>query len=120
VFIPAYFSYKRLKTSSLQKDENNMPSLHNNTSVASPSPTVLKYMKIVAILGQLPSLFQIIKTLKTQSSGDISVSGLSVALFCAISWLIYGIKIRDQALILSSLLSSFLSTINLLVTIKYH
>ncbi|MBW8308317.1 MAG: hypothetical protein K0M45_01530 [Candidatus Paracaedibacteraceae bacterium] len=100
-----------------------MPHLHNkNTtqSTALSSPTLIKYMKAIAIFGQFPSLFQIIKTLKTQSSGDISIAGLGVALFCALSWLIYALKIRDQALILSSILSSFLSVINLLVTIKYH
>jgi uncharacterized protein with PQ loop repeat len=102
-----------------------MPSLNNNstshtTKAVVPSSVLLKYMKIVAILGQFPSLFQIIKTLQTQSSGDISVSGLGVALFCAISWFIYALKIRDQALILSSLLSSCLTIINLIVTLMYR
>lgn len=80
---------------------------------------MFRYMKIIAILAQFPSLLQILKTLKTQSSGDISVPGLGVALFCSLSWLFYAIRLKDQPLIMSYLLCSLLTVINLIVTIIF-
>lgn len=84
-----------------------------------PSPNISRYMKFIALLGQFPSLFQIIKILQTHSSGDISVPGLIVALFCSLSWLMYGFYLHDKPLILSSILACLLTITNITVTILY-
>lgn len=89
-------------------------------SLPPPSPSVVRFMKIIAVVGQLPSLLQIIKTLGRQSAGDISLPGLSVAFFCAVSWLIYSMKLRDKPLILSNILGCLLNGANLIVTLIFR
>lgn len=85
-----------------------------------PPPYMVFYMKIIAVMGQLPSLLQIIKTINRQSAGDISLAGLAVATFCAVSWLIYSIMVRDKPLILSSILGALLNFANLSITFIYR
>jgi uncharacterized protein with PQ loop repeat len=77
------------------------------------------YMKFIAIVAQLPIVLQILKILTTKSSGDISVPGLILALFCAINWLVYSFKLQDHPLILSSFLTALLLLSNLIVTLLY-
>jgi len=85
-----------------------------------PSPDMIRFMKVIAVIGQLPSLLQIIKTLARQSAGDLSLPGLAVALFCAISWLVYSMMLRDKPLILSNVLGCFLNGANLVVTLIFR
>lgn len=89
-------------------------------TVSPPPPYMIVYMKIIAIVGQLPSLLQILKTIDRQSAGDISLPGLAVATFCALSWLIYSVMIRDKPLILSNILGCLLNMANLAVTLIYR
>lgn len=79
-----------------------------------------KYMRFIAIVGQLPTIFQVIKTIKAGNSSNISVEGLGLALFCTINWLIYGVKLRDYPIILWSTLGAILTIINIIVTIFYQ
>jgi uncharacterized protein with PQ loop repeat len=61
-----------------------------------------------------------VKTLLRQSAGDISVLGLFLALFCAGSWFIYSLMLRDKPLILSNCLGFFLTAVNLAITMHYQ
>lgn len=77
-------------------------------------------MRIIAYIHQLPTVFQIVRTITRGSSGDISLAGLCVAALCSISWLGYGIKLRDKPLILTNILGSILVAANLFVTTLYR
>jgi uncharacterized protein with PQ loop repeat len=79
-----------------------------------------KYMRFIAIVGQLPTIFQVVKTIKAGNSSNISVEGLALALFCTINWLIYGVRLRDYPIILWSTLGVILTIINIIVTIFYQ
>ncbi|WP_032112243.1 SemiSWEET family sugar transporter [Candidatus Paracaedibacter symbiosus] len=85
-----------------------------------PPLSLIRYMQFIAILGQVPNLLQIIRTVKRQSSGDISLFGLGVALFCAVSWFVYSMVLRDKPLILSNILGCLLVSINFAVTYIYR
>lgn len=79
-----------------------------------------KYMRIIAIIGQFPTIFQVVKVIKAGSSSNISVEGLALSLFCSINWLIYGVRLRDHPIMLWSTLGSILTIVNITVTIFYQ
>lgn len=94
----------------------------NNTEILSYISYFIraKYMRVIAIVGQFPTIFQVVKTIKIGSSSNISVEGLALSLFCSINWLIYGIRLRDHPIMLWSMLGSVLTIVNITVTVFYQ
>ncbi|HLC88999.1 MAG TPA: SemiSWEET transporter [Candidatus Nanoarchaeia archaeon] len=84
-------------------------------------------MEIVTIIGLVAAalttwsfLPQVIKTIRTKKTEDISLAMflvLSVGLFI---WLVYGLLIKDLPLIIANLISFILTAIILFFKIKYH
>lgn len=58
-----------------------------------------KYMLVMGIGGQSLFYLQAIKILLTGNAQGVSLTGFTIALFSLISWLIYGILIKDKVLI---------------------
>lgn len=79
-----------------------------------------RFMLFITFFGQMPIVFQIFRTLRRQSAGDISLLGLMVGAMCLLSWLIYSLLIKDKLLILSNILGSILLAIHIIVTVIYH
>jgi len=86
-----------------------------------------RQMEIVTIIGLVAAalttwsfLPQVIKTIRTKKTEDISLAMflvLSVGLFI---WLVYGLLIKDLPLIIANLISFILTAIILFFKIKYH
>jgi len=61
-----------------------------------------RYMLIVGVLGQLLFYTQGIKIFLTKSANDVSIIGFLFGLVSVSSWLIYGVLIKNRALIVSN------------------
>lgn len=61
-----------------------------------------RYMLWIGILGQLLFFTQGTKIFLTQSANDVSLIGFLLGLISVSSWLIYGILIKNRALILAN------------------
>lgn len=62
------------------------------------------YITTVGLIGQAPSYIQAYKIFVTKSAKDLSLLGCSISLFSVLSWLIYGIIIKDTPLIICNIL----------------
>lgn len=58
-----------------------------------------RYMLVIGILGQLLFYTQGIKIFITKSAGDVSIVGFSLGLLSGMSWLFYGILLKNSILI---------------------
>ena len=58
-----------------------------------------KYMLVMGILGQFLFYMQGIKIFINQSARDVSVIGFIIGCIAVSSWLVYGILLKDKALI---------------------
>lgn len=61
-----------------------------------------KYMLIVGVAGQSVFYSQFVTILVHKSAQDVSLIGFSTGLIAVLSWLVYGLLIRDKVLILSN------------------
>ncbi|WP_085784590.1 SemiSWEET family sugar transporter [Candidatus Nucleicultrix amoebiphila] len=66
-----------------------------------------KYMMVVGLIGQLLFYLQAIKIYHTRSAEDLSLTGFLIAFFSLISWLFYGIILRNKVLIFVNITGSF-------------
>jgi MtN3 and saliva related transmembrane protein len=57
-----------------------------------------KYMIFAGLLGQLLFFIQAIKIFKTHSGGDISLPGFLLGMISYISWIFYGIILKNKAI----------------------
>jgi MtN3 and saliva related transmembrane protein len=73
-----------------------------------------------AILTTLSGLPQLIKSLKTKKTHDLSLSMLILATLGIFLWLAYGILKRDFAIIFANSIALFSFSIILFLKIKYH
>ncbi len=77
-----------------------------------------RYMLVVGILGQLLFFTQAMKIFLTESANDVSLAGFLFGLVSVSSWLIYGILIKNRALIFSNIVAvigAFLVIIGILL-----
>ena len=58
------------------------------------------YMVLMGGVGHFLFLFQAWKIFSTGSSEDVSLIGFSIALISLVSWLVYGLLIKDWVLII--------------------
>ena len=84
-------------------------------------------MEIVTVIGLIAAalttwsfLPQVIKTIKTKKTEDISLVMYSILSVGILLWLIYGIWIKDFPIIIANSISFILSAIILFFKIKYH
>lgn len=70
---------------------------------------------ITSFIGLLP---QIIKTMKTKSTQDLSMMMLMNYLICSLAWIIYGININSMMVLSSNIIGSIISFI--LILLKKH
>ena len=84
-------------------------------------------MEIVTVIGLIAAalttwsfLPQVIKTIKTKKTEDISLAMYSILSVGILLWLIYGIWIKDFPIIIANSISFILSAIILFFKIKYH
>jgi MtN3 and saliva related transmembrane protein len=61
-----------------------------------------RYMLVIGVVGQLMFYTQGIKIFATKSANDVSLVGFLFGLLTVSSWLIYGILIKNRALIVSN------------------
>lgn len=67
-------------------------------------PLYLKlYMLFVIFIGNSGLWFQALHLLKTKSSRDISILGMSITLWALVSWSLYGYTRQDKLLMWGSL-----------------
>lgn len=64
-----------------------------------------KYMIIMGCAGQLLYYMQAYKIFADRSAGDVSLGAFVFGLMSVTSWLIYGLLLKDKALILSNVLA---------------
>ena len=83
-------------------------------------------MDLITILGLIAAvsttisfLPQVIRTVKTKSTGDLSLAMYLFFSFGVLMWLIYGIMIRDLPVIIANAATILLSLIILFYKIKY-
>jgi MtN3 and saliva related transmembrane protein len=62
---------------------------------------------------------QVIKTIKTKETKDISIAMYIILIIGILFWIIYGILIRDFPVILANSIAFLLTTIILILKIKY-
>ncbi len=62
-----------------------------------------RYMLVVGVLGQLLFYVQGIKIFYSQSAKDVSILGFSLGLVSVSSWLVYGILIKNEPLIVANI-----------------
>lgn len=78
-----------------------------------------KYMLLAGFVGQLPPYIQGIKILQNQASENVSMLGFLIALLAVTSWLIYGIMLKNKALIFSNVIG-VIGSIFVLILILIH
>lgn len=61
------------------------------------------YMVIMGAVGHFLFLFQAWKIFETGSSADVSLFGFLIAFISILSWLIYGLIIKDTVLIIDNI-----------------
>ena len=83
-------------------------------------------MSSVTLIGLLAGFFttlsflpQVMKTLRTRHTADISLGMFSIFTLGCCLWLLYGIMIRDIAIILPNAVTIALSTIILTCKLRY-
>ncbi|KAA0217996.1 hypothetical protein EDM80_02230 [bacterium] len=92
------------------------PDTASAVSVEHPTPFsrwFSRFMFIPGVGGNFVPLIQAIEILQLRSSGSVSLSGFSFALFCILCWLIYGVLRRDKVLIWANVIG----TVNLVILI---
>jgi len=62
-----------------------------------------KYMLAVALLGQMIFFAQGIKIFLTHSANDVSLTGFSFSLIACMSWVVYGVLIKNRVLIIANI-----------------
>ncbi|MCE2715948.1 MAG: SemiSWEET family transporter [Pseudomonadota bacterium] len=62
-----------------------------------------KYMLVVGILGQFLFYSQFYTIIHHKSATNVSLEGFLCSLITVISWLIYGVIMRDKVLIISNI-----------------
>ena len=84
-------------------------------------------MEIVTILGLTAAFLttgsflpQVIKTIKTKKTEDISLVMYSILSVGILLWLIYGIWIKDFPIIIANFISFIFNITILFLKIKYH
>jgi len=84
-------------------------------------------MEIVTILGLTAAalttwsfLPQVIKSIKTKKTEDISLAMYSLLSVGILLWLIYGLLIKDFPIIIANLVSFILNLIIVFLKLKYH
>ena len=80
----------------------------NVVEASSKSPFFVlyeRYMLVIGVVGQLMFYTQGIKIFATKSAGDVSLIGFLFGLLTVSSWLIYGILIKNRALIVSNIVA---------------
>ncbi|MBP6218184.1 MAG: hypothetical protein KA436_06335 [Oligoflexales bacterium] len=65
------------------------------------------YMTGVGIFGQMAFFLQAYKTFKTESANDLSLGGVLISTFASVSWVAYGVSIKDRPLVLSNIVACF-------------
>jgi len=78
-----------------------------------------KYMVFVGIGGQLLYYCQAFDIFTTRSAEDISLLGFSINFFALVSWLTYGIILRNKVLIIANLFGCLGSMLVLIGTYLY-
>ncbi len=68
------------------------------------------YILIIGTIGQFAPYLQAYKTFTTESAGDLSISASVVVFISIVSWLLYGVLIKDYPLIISNIVG-FIGTI---------
>lgn len=64
-----------------------------------------KYMAVVGVLGQLVFYLQGFKIFSTHEAKDVSLAGFCCGFISVLSWLVYGIIIKNDILIMSNLVA---------------
>ncbi|MGC1879520.1 MAG: SemiSWEET family transporter [Rhabdochlamydiaceae bacterium] len=78
-----------------------------------------RYMLVIGILGQLLFYTQGIKIFLTKSANDVSTIGFSLGLISVSSWLVYGILIKNRAIIISNIFA-FIGALLVIIGIIIH
>ncbi|MGI4775955.1 MAG: SemiSWEET family transporter [Janthinobacterium lividum] len=77
------------------------------------------YMSAIALLGSFVSYMQAYRIVKRKSAEDLSLRGYLISLFTSTNWLIYGIAISDQPLIVSGIIGSIGAGLVVASILKY-
>jgi MtN3 and saliva related transmembrane protein len=75
-----------------------------------------RYIIFVGVLGQFSQPYLIVKN---QSAQDVSLFGFLCGLISASSWLIYGLMVHDQPLILTNAIGVTLVGLTIMATLVY-
>lgn len=62
-----------------------------------------KYMLFIGLAGQMVFYLQFVKILMERNAENVSLMGFLFGLVSVISWLAYGIKIKDRVLIIANI-----------------
>ena len=74
------------------------------------------YILIIGTIGQLAPYLQAYKTFTTESAGDLSIPAYVVVFISIVSWLLYGVFIKDYPLIISNIVG-FIGTVIVIIGI---
>jgi uncharacterized protein with PQ loop repeat len=77
------------------------------------------FMKIIALLSQLPSLIQLSKLLIIKNATSLSLQAYICAGLINMVWLVHGIKIKDTTLILGNAVG-FIINLSLMIGILVY
>ena len=61
-----------------------------------------KYMIAAGVLGQMLFYIQGIKIFLTRSANDISIFGFSIGIISYVSWVVYGVLIKNRAILITN------------------
>ena len=76
-----------------------------------------KYMLLIGIVGNFLFYLQAYRIFLTQSTRDVSTTGFIISFFSIMSWLIYGIIIKNRVLIIVNAFGLFGSLLTLVLII---
>lgn len=77
------------------------------------------YMNIIGPIGNLMFYFQSYEIFKTKSSGSVSFIGFSISVIAMVSWLIYGIMLKNKPLIIANLVGTLGAVLVVIAILVY-
>lgn len=77
------------------------------------------YILIIGTIGQFAPYLQAYKTFTTERASDLSIPAYVIAFISLVSWLVYGILIKDKPLIISNIVGLIGTAIVIISMIMY-